>query len=183
LSPLHPPPPSGLADPPEPAPTPPARDPEHWLYRLTAGEWLAAAENELGLCAEALGRRAVRPGITHARRAAGMAWNAVLARAPATALDARYGRSYMEHLVALADGTDHEADHEGDDVPAEVRAAARLLRDTPAAAPALLTIGKPDLTALEAARRVVDHARARTSPPAGPPAAATDDDGGGATGP
>lgn len=154
MSPLPPSPPSGPADPAEP---PPARDPGHWLHRLTSGEWLEAAENELRLCAEALGRRAVRPGITHARRAAGMAWNAVLATAPADAPDAGYGRSYMEHLVALAEGSAAE----GDDVPADVRAAARVLREIPAAPPALITIGKPDLTALEAARLVLNHARAR----------------------
>jgi hypothetical protein len=158
VSPLLPPPPSGPADP--GAPSPPPRDPDHWLYRLRSEEWLAAADNELRLCEDALGRRAVRPGVTHARRAAGMAWNAVLAMVRADAPDARYGRSYMEHVIALAEGT-----AAGDDgVPAEVRAAARVLREIPAAPPALLTIGKPDLTALEAARLVVDHARTRLRP-------------------
>ena len=56
----------------------PGPDPAHWLHRLTADEWLAAAATELELCAETLERRAFRPGVTHARRAAGMAWNAVL---------------------------------------------------------------------------------------------------------
>ena len=150
-------PPSDHADPAAPLTPPPARDPGHWLHRLTSAEWVAAAENELGLCAAALGRRAVRPGVTHARRAAGMAWNAVLAAAPGEAPDARYGRSYMDHVAALAD---EEAS--GDDgVPADVRAAARVLRDTPAAPPALITIGKADLTPLEAARRVLDHVRTR----------------------
>jgi hypothetical protein len=155
LSPLPPPPPSGPADP--GAPSPPPRDPGHWLYRLRSEEWLAAAENELRLCEDALRRRAVRPGVTHARRAAGMAWNAVLATVRADAPDARYGRSYMEHVIALSEPT-AAAD---DGVPDEVRAAARVLRETPGAPPALLTIGKPDVTALEAARLVVDHARTR----------------------
>jgi HEPN domain-containing protein len=124
------------------------RDPAHWLLRLTADEWLAAAETELGHAEAALGRRAVRPAVTHARRAAGMAWNAVLVSHP----DDRYGRSYMEHVVAL---TADEA------VPAEVRAAAQRLRDTAPRPPELVTLGKTDLAPLEAARAIVDYARTR----------------------
>src|SRR5450631_1061077 len=107
----------------------PGSDPAHWLHRLTAAEWLAAAETELAHARAALARRAARPGVTHARRAAGMAWNAVLAAETdaADALVARFGRSYMEHVAALA---------AADDVPTEVREAARRLRDTPAAPPA-----------------------------------------------
>ena len=130
----------------------PGPDPSHWLYRLTADEWLAAAETELGHCEETLNRRAVRTGVTHARRAAGMAWNAVLAQAPAP--DEKFGRSYMDHVVALAGA---------EDAPQDVRTAARALRDTPAAAPPLITIGKPDLTVLTDARRIVEHARARVA--------------------
>jgi hypothetical protein len=135
----------------------PGPDPAHWLHRLTPVEWLAAADTELEHAAQALARRAVRPGITHARRAAGMAWNAVLADAPDApterALVARFGRSYMDHVAALTSAID---------VPDDVRAAAALLRDTPPLPPALITLGKPDLRALEAARAVVMHARART---------------------
>jgi hypothetical protein len=134
----------------------PGPDPSHWLHRLTPAEWLAAADTELERAAEALARRAVRPGITHARRAAGMAWNAVLAAAPDApsedALVTRFGRSYMEHIAAVASATD---------APAEVRAAAALLRDTPPAPPALITLGKPDVRALEAARAILAHARRR----------------------
>src|SRR5947209_14678314 len=115
----------------------PGSDPAHWLHRLTAEEWLAAAETEIGHAEAALARRAARPGVTHARRAAGMAWNAVLAAAPdADALVTRFGRSYMEHVAALATAAD---------VPEELRAAAARLRDTPAAPPGLVTLGKPDL--------------------------------------
>ncbi|HSZ84198.1 MAG TPA: hypothetical protein VLA14_18060, partial [Polyangia bacterium] len=106
----------------------PGADPAHWLYRLTPAEWLDAAETELGHAAEVFARRAARPGVTHARRAAGMAWNAVLAAAPDDASMARFGRSYMEHVAALATATD---------APAPVRAAAALLRDTPPAPPEL----------------------------------------------
>ena len=139
----------------------PGPDPSHWLRRLTPAEWLAAADTELAQTAEALERRAVRPGVTHARRAAGMAWNAVLAAAAdgpeGEALVARYGRSYMEHVVALATAAD---------APEDVRAAATFLRDTPPAPPQLLTLGKPghaDLRALEAARVIAAHATALTS--------------------
>jgi hypothetical protein len=122
-------------------------DPGHWLHRLTAAEWLAAAETEVGQAEAALSRRAVRPGITHARRAAGMAWNAVLLEHP----DDRAGRSYMEHVVALSQSTA---------VPDDVRDAAGRLRDTPARQPELITLGAPDLGPARAARVIIDHARA-----------------------
>jgi hypothetical protein len=130
----------------------PGPDPSHWLDRLTPEEWLAAAATELEHAADVLSRRAVRPGVTHARRAAGMAWNAVLAATPADARDqavARFGRSYMDHVAALATATD---------VPDDVRAAAQLLRDTPPVPPALIQLGKPDLRSLEAAGTIVAHA-------------------------
>ncbi len=134
----------------------PGPDPSHWLHRLTPAEWLAAADTELAHTAETLARRAVRPGVTHARRAAGMAWNAVLAAAPdVDALVARFGRSYMEHVAALATAAD---------VPVDVRAAAVFLRDTPPAPPALVTLlppGHADLRAHEAARAIVAHVRDR----------------------
>jgi len=128
----------------------PGSDPTHWLHRLTADEWLAAADVELRQAAEALSRRAARPGVTHARRAAGMAWNAVLALEP----DDRFGRSYMEHVVALS--ADEAA-------PAEVRAAAQALREIPPAPPELITLGKPDVRAHEAAAAIIAHARARVT--------------------
>ena len=127
---------------------PQPKDVTHWLYRLSVEEWLAAAETELRHCADTLRRRAFRPGVTHARRAAGMAWNAVLVQT----LDERYGRSYMEHVTALA--KDERA-------PDESRRAAQYLRDTPPAPPELLTLGKPDLGPFEAARAIVDYAKVR----------------------
>jgi hypothetical protein len=135
----------------------PGRDPGHWLYRLDAAEWLAAAATELAHCEDKLAHRAVRAGVTHARRAAGMAWNAVLVTAPEP--DARYGRSYMEHVVALAEWPDDDTS-----IPAGVRDAARRLRDTPAAPPPLITIGKPDRSPLDAAKTIVDFARAQLAP-------------------
>ena len=130
----------------------PGSDPGPWLHRQDSGEWLDAAATELAHCEDKLAHRAARAGVTHARRAAGMAWNAILVSAP----DERFGRSYMDHVLALAQLPDDDAE-----IPASVRAAARLLRETPAAPPALITIGKPDLSALEAARTIVDFARSR----------------------
>jgi hypothetical protein len=132
----------------------PGSDPGHWLHRLDAIEWLAAAATELVHAEDKLSHRAVRPGVTHARRAAGMAWNAVLVKAP----DERYGRSYMEHVVALAQSPEDDPS-----IPAAVRAAAHLLRDAPTAPPTLITLGKPDMRALDAARTIVDFARARVA--------------------
>ena len=86
-----------------------------------------------------------------------MAWNAVLVLAP----DDRSGRSYMDHVNALV------AD---DTAPDEVRAAARTLRETPAAPPELITLGKPDLRSAEAARTIVVYARARVAALSVPPA-------------
>ncbi len=129
----------------------PGPDPTHWLHRLTAEEWLAAAATEVSHAEAALARRAFRPGVTHARRAAGMAWNAVLVVHP----DERAGRSYMEHVVALtSDAT----------VPEQVRAAAQRLRDTPAGPPELVTLGKPDLGPAHDARAIADYARQRLTP-------------------
>ena len=129
----------------------PGPDPSHWLHRLTAEEWLAAAATELAHAEAALARRAFRPGVTHARRAAGMAWNAVLTAHP----DERSGRSYMEHVVALA----------GDPAaPDDIRAAAQRLRDTPPAPPELVTLGKPELAPADDARAILTHARRLLEP-------------------
>jgi hypothetical protein len=129
----------------------PGPDPAHWLHRLTAEEWLAAAATEIAHAEAALARRAPRPGVTHARRAAGMAWNAVLTLHP----DEAAGRSYMEHVVALSNDAS---------VPVEIRAAAQRLRDTPARQPELVTLGKPDLGPAHDARAILDHARMVLTP-------------------
>lgn len=127
----------------------PGRDPSHWLHRLDAGEWLRAADNELLRATEALSRKQQRPGVAGARRAAGMAWNAVLVGAE----DERYGRSYMEHLRALADD---------DRAPEPVRAAARRLVEAPLATN-VIPLGRGDTRYADAARVIVDEARRRLS--------------------
>jgi hypothetical protein len=69
---------------------------EHWLWRLDADAWLRAAQVELHACAANITSR--RTAVTHARRAAGMALNAVLTTLPDG--ETRWGRSYLEHLQA-----------------------------------------------------------------------------------
>jgi hypothetical protein len=83
----------------------------HWLWRLDAPAWLAAAAAELEQ-ADAL-RESRRAALTHARRSGGMALNAVLVAwgsagstvRPQVEVETIWGRSYMDHLrrVATAD--------------------------------------------------------------------------------
>jgi HEPN domain-containing protein len=127
----------------------PGRDPSHWLHRFDAGEWLRAAENELKRAEQALAAKQQRAGVAGARRAAGMAWNAVLVGVE----DESYGRSYMDHLQALA--KDERA-------PEPVRAAARQLLDAPLATD-VVPLGKGDTRHAGAARAIVEEARRRVN--------------------
>ncbi len=125
----------------------PGRDPSHWLYRLDAEEWLRAAATELARAEDALLRKQHRPGVAGARRAAGMAWNAVLVGDE----DAAYGRSYMDHLHALV----------GDArVPEPVRAAAQALVAAPLATN-VIPLGRGDTTMAGHARTILDEAKRR----------------------
>ncbi len=117
-----------------------------WLTRLTPEEWLRAAGKELGLGYDRLRGGARREGLTYARRAAGMALNAVLRQN----LDLAYGRSYMDHLKALRD--DERA-------PAEPRAAARRLLAAPMQAD-LVHLGPGPTNLADDARAIVDYCRA-----------------------
>jgi HEPN domain-containing protein len=130
----------------------PRKDPDHWLYRLTADEWLRAAENELARAYDALKRKQHRQGVAGARRAAGMAWNAVLV----LAADEAYGRSYMDHLKALS---------RDQAVPEPVRAAAVQLEQAPLATN-VVPLGAGDTRFADAASAIVEHARERVSPTA-----------------
>lgn len=124
-------------------------DAEHWLWRLDAAAWAAAAEVEWRAAKDNLARR--RTAIAHCRRAAGMAMNAVLVASCDRDADVElvWGRSYVEHLQRLAGGAT------GVLAPAAVEAAAAILA-TPMAAPALVGLGArahADLVQL------VDHTR------------------------
>ena len=127
----------------------PGRDPTHWLYRLTAEEWLQAARNELGRAEEALAHKQQRPGVAGARRAAGMAWNAVLVGAA----DETYGRSYMDHLQALARDAR---------VAEPVQEAAAALLEAPLATN-VIPIGRGDTRLADCARVIVAEAERRVS--------------------
>jgi len=153
----------------------PRHDPSHWLYRLGANEWLRAADTELGHAEVALARRALRPAVTHARRAAGMALNALLVLEPRP--DPRWGRSYMEHVVALArpqgnvdvdvdpDVAGQAADSGPHSIPPSIRQAARDLTAAPLSSPPLVKLGAPDRRPLDAAAEIVAWARARIPAP------------------
>lgn len=106
-----------------------SEDGEHWLWRLDADAWMRAARTELDAGAEHLAQR--RTAVTHARRAAGMALNAVLVawgraqgEAAAEAAEHRWGRSYVDHLRRVGEAADIEP--LGPQGPA-VAAAARAL--------------------------------------------------------
>ena len=120
----------------------------HWLHRLDAHGWLAAAQTELAAGSTRTAAR--RTVIAHARRAGGMALNGVLVawgeREPAVDVLTLWGRSYVEHLRAVADGVTGPLD------PA-AREAARVVLATPMAAPPLVSLGKhnPELDALREA--------------------------------
>lgn len=126
----------------------PEKDPAHWLYRLTPGEWLSAANNELAAARSAFLQKQQRPAVAHARRAAGMAWNALLVVMP----DDKYGRSYMDHLQALS----------RDDTAAEsLRHAAARLVGMPLTQE-LVTLGsRGDASQADCAAVIIDHVAAQ----------------------
>lgn len=122
-----------------------------WLTRLSAREWLSAATNELERATEALSHKQQRAGVAQARRAAGMAWNAVLTLVVDPAERARYGRSYMDHLRTLCDETA---------VSPAVREAATSLLGAPLQ-PVLVQLGAGDTRLASAARVIVEEATRR----------------------
>ncbi len=125
---------------------------DHWLWRLDAAAWLRAAEAELSTGGVNLNSR--RASITHARRAAGMALNAVLvALAVSPEQELRWGRSYVDHLRALA-GSD---DALRGPLPPHTRAiAARLMTIAVVPTSALVQLGRH---ADNAGRQALDLAR------------------------
>jgi HEPN domain-containing protein len=125
------------------------RDEAHWLFKLAPDEWVRAGLSDLRRAEAAYASRDARAGLATARRAAGMALNGALIVEP----DAAWGRSYMDHLTALArDGR----------VPERVRQACQLLTSAAPAASGLVTLrsAAADGRVLEAARDVIAHAYA-----------------------
>jgi len=120
---------------------PTSPDDRKWLHRLAFADWMAAALNELDASYLALRARQHREGLARARRAAGMGLNALLC----VDFDPGYGRSFTEHLHALA--ADARA-------TPEAHAAARRLLDAPAIQ-VLVTIGVGPVDLADAAKVVL----------------------------
>lgn len=83
-----------------------AADDAHWLWRLDATGWMDAAAVELALAREHAAER--RRAVTHVRRGLGMALNGVLVVMATrgwsrTDAESVWGRSYLDHLRAVAD--------------------------------------------------------------------------------
>lgn len=140
----------------EPAPVaepdaPRAGEDGAWLYRLSAEQWLSAAANELQNAESAFRTKQQRAAVTHARRAGGMALNAVLRLLPEP--DPRYGRSYMDHLHALA--ADETAE-------SSLREAASRLLTMPMRLE-LVPLGPGNVAQAAPAVRILEYARARVA--------------------
>jgi HEPN domain-containing protein len=69
-----------------------------WLQRVSPREWIREAGQEIKEAERALAKRDQRTGYACLRRAAGKALNAALLLEP----NAAWGRSYMDHVRALA---------------------------------------------------------------------------------
>jgi hypothetical protein len=136
-------------------------DPAHWLYRLAPREWIRAALGELARAEGAFAARDRRAGMAGCRRAAGMALNGALAATESP--DPRYGRTYMDHLLALSEDAA---------APEGAQQAARSLVQTPLPGGqiVLLRTRHTEEALLESARTVMAHAmalvlRAESAPP------------------
>jgi HEPN domain-containing protein len=123
------------------------RDPSDWLRRLSPDEWIRAALGELQRAEAAYERGDARAGAAGVKRSAGMALNAALLVEP----NASWGRTYVEHLSALA----------ADRAAAEaVRAACRAVLEAKAPSAGVVNLRTPrsDEQLLEATRDVIAHA-------------------------
>lgn len=126
------------------------RDESHWLMKLSPDEWIRAGLGELRRAENAYKAKNARAGLAGARRAAGMALNGALIVQPNEA----WGRSYVDHLMALA---------KDETVPPRVREACAILNTAQApSAGRLVTLrtASAEESVLEAARDVVAHAYA-----------------------
>ena len=139
-------------------------DPGHWLWRLDAAGWAAAAEIEWTAANDHVARR--RTALAHCRRAAGMALNGVLVAwghtsAPdAPNVAAIWGRSYVEHLQRIAAGEHGPLAIDAVGLASEILA-------TPMTAAPLVTLGAhahADVTAvLGHTQRLIDACAAATA--------------------
>jgi HEPN domain-containing protein len=130
------------------------RDEKHWLFKLSPDEWIRAGQSDLKHAEQAYAANNPRAGLAGAKRAAGMALNGALIVEP----DELWGRSYVDHLMAL--GRDAK-------VPQRVREACRELTEAASGqgmpgAQKLVTLrtSSQEHRILEAARDVIAHAYA-----------------------
>ncbi len=125
------------------------RDKTHWLRKYSPNEWIRAALAEVRQAEAAYAQRNVGGGLAGCRRAAGMALNAVLLVAP----DEKWGRTYVDHLLALRQDAA---------APEAVRQASKLLMETQPPGPKIVFLRSKDQDGrlLEAAKDVVAHAYA-----------------------
>ena len=123
------------------------RDPAHWLNRLSPDEWIRAALAEVQRAQQAYARGDARAGASGVKRAAGMALNGALIVEP----DPSWGRSYVEHVEALA---------RAPGVPAAVRAACLEVLGAGAPGGQVIVLRTPRYgeAQAEAARDVIAHA-------------------------
>jgi HEPN domain-containing protein len=122
---------------------------ESWLRKFSPDEWISAAMGELRRAEQAYARSDARAGLAGCKRAAGMALNGALIVEP----NAAWGRTYVEHVAALA---------KEDKVPEAVRAACKVLVETRPPSGDILSLRSKagDEKVLEAARDVIAHAYA-----------------------
>jgi HEPN domain-containing protein len=123
------------------------RDPADWLRRYSPDEWIRAALAEVKRAETAYARGDGRGGAAGVKRAAGMALNGALLVEP----DESWGRSYVDHVQALARDTR---------VPQGVRKACQAVLEArgPSGEVILLRTPRTAEAALEAAKDVIAHA-------------------------
>lgn len=124
------------------------RDPSDWLRRLSPDEWIRAGLAELQRAVAAFEAGDARAGVAGVKRAAGMALNGALIVEP----DERWGRTYVEHVRALAG--------EGARVPEAVRAASRAVLEATPPGGEVVPLRTPRWHEglVEASRDVIAHA-------------------------
>ena len=125
------------------------RDESHWLFKLTPDEWIRAGLSDLQRAEGAYEANNPRAGLAGAKRAAGMALNGALIVEP----DELWGRSYVDHLMALSRDAK---------VSERVREACRELTEATMPGHELVTLrtSSQEARVLEAARDVIAHAYA-----------------------
>jgi len=125
------------------------REPDHWLRKLTPDEWIRAAMTELRRAEAAYAGGDGRGGSAGVKRAAGMALNAALIVEP----DEKWGRSYVDHVKALAEDAR---------VPQAVRDACRVVLEAKGPSGGVVSLRTPraNEAVVDAAKDVIAHAYA-----------------------